>query len=118
MSHYDSIFHQLKESMLKANNYESARQQQEFIEEKFKWINEFYEKRQINLQEYRILLDRLAAYKSGIFNDYIDILTGAASMGMLELALHRGDLFGPDVARKRSKTITRMTDTPPQKPIE
>jgi hypothetical protein len=114
---YDQIRHQLETDMIQASGLKTKPEQQGFVNRTFTSLHKSYQDKRVNHSEYVKLLNRLSVYAGGSFNDYIDLLTGAARMGMLELAL-QGELsqMTPEAARKRSQTITQMTGVQPIQP--
>ena len=114
---YDELRHKLDSEMLSASNLQTKPEQQGFFQRTFEGIHKASQSKQINHGEYIKLINRLAAYKNGAFNDYLDILAGAAQMGMLETVI-QGEIsqLEPDAARKRRDAITDLTGVKPIEP--
>ena len=114
---YDAIRHSLETDMLAAASLKDARAQQGFINRTFTSLHTAYQEQRISQAEYVKLINRLAAYAGGAFNDYIDLLAGAASMGMLAFAI-QGEVsqLTPEAARARSQSITDLTGMHPIEP--
>lgn len=115
---YEELRHDLDTKMLQACNL-PADQQKGFVNRMFTSIYKAYQEKHVGHADYVKLINRLAAYQQGKFNDYIDILSGAAMMGMLDLALE-GDApqLSPEAARQRRQEITDLTGVVPIKPEE
>jgi hypothetical protein len=111
---YEELRHKLDSDMLQASSLPTKPQRQGFVNRTFIALNKSYQDKQVNHSDYVKLINRLAAYKAGEFNDYIDILAGAAQLNMLELAI-QGELseLSPDAAAKRSQSITDLTGMKP-----
>ncbi len=105
--------------MLQANALKTEIEQRGFINQHFMLLHKAREAKRIDQGEYVKLIDRLAAYQRGKFNDYLDMLAGAATLGMLEVII-QGEVpqFEPEQARKRSQAITDMTGVKPAQPDE
>jgi hypothetical protein len=118
-SPYDAMRHDLDTEMLSASTLPTKPQQQGFVNRSFLAIHKALEEKQIHHAEYVKLINRLAAFKQGAYNDYLDMLAGAAQMGMLELAI-QGEIaqFTPEAARERSQTVSDITGSPPITPEE
>jgi hypothetical protein len=116
---YEELRHKLDSDMLQASNLPTKPQRQGFINRTFIALNKAYQDKQVNHADYVKLINRLGAYKAGEFNDYIDVLAGAAQLGMLDIAI-QGELseLSPDAARQRSQAITDLTGVDPVKPEE
>lgn len=114
---YDQIRQELDTNMLKASNFEMEIERQVFIELTFTRIHKVYKEKHINHGEYVKLINRLATYRQGEYNDYIDVLAGAAMVDMLEVAIQcEIPTFSPEQARQRSQDITDITGIKPIKP--
>lgn len=117
-SAYEQLRHQLdSEMLLKAASLKTRIEEQGFINRTFTVLHKAYQEKRITRAEYVKLVNRLAAYAGGAFNDYLDILAGAAQMGMLELAIQgeRSEL-SPEAARDRRESITDLTGVQPIEP--
>src|SRR5438105_13886650 len=99
---YETIRHELDTKMLSASNLPTAPERQGFINRTFTSIYKAYQDKQVNHKDYVKLINRLAAYRQGEYNDYIDTLAGAAQLGMLEMAI-QGELseLTPEASRQR-----------------
>lgn len=116
---YDQLRHELDSKMLQASNLTTQIEQQGFVNRSFMEIHKAHKQKQVNDDEYVKLVNRLAAYKSGAFNDYLDILAGAAQFDLLELVI-QGEMskFFPEQARQRRQQITYETGIEPVDPEE
>lgn len=114
---YDAIRHQLETDMLEASTLHARIEQQGFINRTFTSLHTAHKERRISQGEYVKLINHLAAYANGAFNDYIDLLAGAAQMNMLEVAI-QGEMsqLTPEAARARSQSITDLTGMSPIEP--
>ncbi len=114
---YEEIRHQLETDMLQASNLKTPIEQQGFINRAFTGLHKAFQEKRITQAEYVKLINRLAAFAGGAFNDYIDVLAGAAQMGMLELAI-QGEVpqLTPEAARSRRQEINKLTGTQPVQP--
>lgn len=114
---YEDMRHKLDSDMLQSSSLKVEPERRGFINRTFTSIHNAYREKRINHSEYVKLINRLAAFKQGEYNDYIDMLAGAASMGMLELVI-QGEVsqLEPDAARKRSQAITDITGVKPIEP--
>lgn len=114
---YEDLRHKLDSDMLKASSLKTKPEQQGFVNRAFTDIHKASKEKIINHGEYVKLINRLAAYQQGTYNDYIDLLAGAAQLGMLEVAI-QGELpqLTPEAARERRQTITDLTGVEPIKP--
>jgi hypothetical protein len=116
-SSYEAIRHKLDSDMLSASNLPTKPEQQGFINRTFISIHKAYQEKRVNHGDYVKLINRLAAYRQGEYNDYIDTLAGAAQLGMLELAI-QGELseLTPEASRQRRDAVTGLTGMEPIKP--
>lgn len=116
---YEELRHDLDSKMLQASGLRTEPERQGFVNRMFLSIHQAHQGKQVNHDEYVKLINRLAAYQGGKFNDYLDILAGAAQLGMLEMAI-QGEVseLTPEAARERSQTITGMTGAAPVKPLD
>lgn len=117
---YDELRHKLDTEMLQAANLPTEPQRRGFVNRSFLDIHRAYQaKRFINQAEYVRLINRLAAYRQGEYNDYIDVLAGSAHLGMLEMAI-QGELseLSPEQARQCRDIITGLTGVEPSQPEE
>ncbi len=116
---YDELKHDLDSKMLQASNLKTKPEQQGFINRTFTSIHKAYQEKQVNHDGYIKLINRLAAYAGGAYNDYIDTLAGAAQMDMLELAI-QGEIaqFSPEQSRQRRDSVTGITGVEPIQPDE
>lgn len=116
-SSYEALRHELDTKMLQATTLPTKPERQGFVNRAFTDIHKAYKEKRVNHAEYIKLINRLAAFRQGEYNDYIDILAGAAQMGMLELAI-QGEIaqLSPEQARERRQAITDMTGVQPIKP--
>jgi hypothetical protein len=116
-SSYDQLVHQLNTDLLAASNLKTKPEQQGFVNRTFTSLHKARQEKRVSQPEYVKLLNRLAAYAGGAYNDYIDMLAGAAQLGMLELAI-QGEMsqFSPEQARKQRDIVTGMTGMQPHKP--
>jgi hypothetical protein len=116
---YEELRHKLDSDMLKASNLPTKPERQGFINRTFTAIHKAYQEKQVDHAHYVKLINRLAVYRQGEYNDYIDTLAGAAQMGMLEIAI-QGELseLSPDASRERSQVVTDLTGVQPVKPEE
>ena len=114
---YDELRHTLDSDMLKASTLPTRPERQGFVNRAFLDIHRAYKRKDINHAEYLKLVNRLAEFKQGEYNDYIDTLTGAAHVGLLELAI-QGELsvMTPEASRQRRDVITDLTGVHPIKP--
>ena len=117
MTKYEELRHKLDSDMLSASSLPTKPERQGFINRTFTSIHKAYQDKQVNKADYVKLINRLAAYRQGEFNDYLDTLAGAAAMGMLEVAI-QGELsqLTPEASRERSQAITDMTGVLPIQP--
>lgn len=116
---YEELRHKLDSDMLKASNLPTKPERQGFINRTFTAIHKAYQEKQVDHTHYVKLINRLAVYRQGEYNDYIDTLAGAAQMGMLEIAI-QGELseLSPDASKERSQAVTDLTGVQPVKPDE
>lgn len=114
---YEALRHKLDSDMLQAAGLKTDIERRGFVNRTFTGIHKAFTEKQVNQAEYIKLINRLAAYAGGAFNDYIDTLVGAAKLGMLELAI-QGELsqMTPEASRQRSQAITDITGVQPIEP--
>lgn len=114
---YDKVRHQLDDNMLEASSLRTNAEQQGFVNRTFMYFHTLYDEKQITHADYVKLINRLGAYQGGAFNDYLDTLAGATSMGMLNLAI-QGEIpqLTPEASRERRDVITGMTGVQPIDP--
>ncbi len=115
---YEDIRHDLDTNILRASSIESEQEKQAFVNQMFVGIHQHYKERHVYLDDYLKLVNRLAAYKQGAYNDYLDTLVGAARLGVLDLALSGAINVSPEMARRRSKLVDELTGTQPSQPDE
>ncbi len=115
----EALRQQLDAALLSAASLKTEIEQRGFINQQFMLLHKAREAKRIDQNEYVKLIDRLAAYQRGKFNDYLDMLAGAATLGMLEVVI-QGEVpqFEPKQARQRSQAITDMTGVKPSQPDE
>lgn len=114
---YEQLRHELDSKLLQAHSLTSVEEQRKFVDQTFAGFHKARQGKQISQQEYVRLINRLAAYKGGAYNDYIDTLAGAAQMGMLDLAMQGGlSALSPEESRKRRDTVTGLTGIEPVEP--
>lgn len=120
MTTYDDLKHWLDREMIEATELRGKEEQQAFVTTRFQNLHTAYTSKQLTYKEYLRLINWLASYQGGKFNDYLDVLAGAAQMGILETVLAPGSPFAsyisPEAAQKRSQTITNLTGVKPQIP--
>lgn len=116
-SEYETIRHKLESDMLQNSGLRIEIERRGFVNRTFTALHKAYQEKRVSHSEYVRLINRLAAYAQGEFNDYIDTLAGAAQLGMLELAI-QGELSQttPEASRQRQKLINEMTGTRPVQP--
>jgi hypothetical protein len=116
-SSFDELRHKLETEMLQASSLKTRIEQQGFINRTFTSLHKAKQEKRISQAEYVKLINRLGAYAGGAYNDYIDMLAGAAQMGMLELAI-QGEIsqFTPEAARQRRDAVTDLTGMKPHQP--
>jgi hypothetical protein len=118
-NYYEQWEHNLQTEMLRASTLPTAETKKQFITATFIRLNLAYEEKAMNKTSYLRLVNRLAAFDGGTYNDYLDLLVGSASMGMLDTLLEEGtqrDLA--KLARSRSGDVTRLTGMSPITPEE
>jgi hypothetical protein len=114
---YEELRHDLDSAMLKASSLSAEQERREFVTLTFVSIHKHYTEKTINHADYLKLINRLAAFKSGAFNDYIDMLAGSAQVGALAIAVEQSrkqDLA--KLARQRSQAVNDLTGTEPIQP--
>jgi hypothetical protein len=116
-SSYEQLRHKLDSDMLNASSLPTQAERQGFVNRTFTSLHKARQQKQVSQGDYVKLINRLAAYAGGEFNDYIDTLAGAAQLGMLELAI-QGEFsqFTPEASRERRDDVTRITGMQPHKP--
>jgi hypothetical protein len=116
---YEELKHRLDTAMLKASSLTAETDQQAFITQTFVGIHDRLTAKQVNHEQYLKLINRLAAYKAGAYNDYIDTLAGAAAMNMLAMVVEMSKdepIAADSVAR--SQAVTNLICMEPVKPDE
>jgi hypothetical protein len=112
---YEDRRHELDTKMLKASGLASEQERRDFVTQAFTDIHKQYQDSQINLANYIKLIKRLAAFRQGEYNDYLDTLAGAALMGMLDLIVEQSKEVA-EQSRQRSAIITVLTGIQPIQP--
>ncbi len=114
---YDGIRHDLDTKMIRASTLTNEVERRGFVNQAFTNIHKAYQQKQISKEEYVRLINRLAAYRQGEFNDYMDMLTGAATLGLLDVVI-QGELseLSPEQARSRSQHVSDLTGISPIQP--
>lgn len=120
MASYEKLKHELDTKMLRASGITDEQEQQRFVGQAFKDLYTHYKQHDINHIAYVRLMNRLALYQRGKFNDYVDVLAGSAQLGILDEALQHSaiDELGAEAARKRSQAVTDITGVGPIQPEE
>ena len=111
---YEYRCHTLDTKMLQASSLPTEQEQQAFVTQTFVDIHKLYQEKHISHADYIRLVNRLAAYKQGAFNDYLDTLVGAAQMNMLDTVVEQSKQ--QDVAaqsRMRRDAVTGLTGVQP-----
>jgi hypothetical protein len=109
----------LDTDLLRASDLKQKTERRNFFTQTFSNIDKIYRSKEINHDEYVRLLNRLASFGGGEYNDYLDMLVGAATMGLLDVVIQEEiSAFSPEAAQQRSKTITNITGIEPIKPEE
>ena len=117
MKNYEDLRHTLDSELLQASRLETSQEKQDFVTRTFIRIHQEYQAKQVDHTTYTKLINRLAAYAGGTYNDYLDMLVGAALVGMLDIMLaQQGNLA--EEARKRGKIVTDLTGVQPVRPEE
>jgi hypothetical protein len=114
---YEQSEHELETAMLKASSLPTEEAHKRFVTETFVLLNQSYQLHQMNKTAYLRLVNRLAAFDGGRYNDYLDLLVGSATMGMLNDTLAQGknaDLAA--LACTRREEVTRITGMSPITP--
>lgn len=118
---YEIIVHELQTKLLQASTQTNQEVQQSFVAYTFKWIHDHYTQKHVNHKQYLALIDRLATFKDGRYNDYLDTLAGAAALGMLDAAIQGGAMgisqFTAEASRQRRDAVTDLTGTAPKDPM-
>jgi hypothetical protein len=116
-SSFDELRHKLETEMLNASSLKTQIEQQGFINRQFMSLHKARQEKRITQPEFVKLINRLAAYQQGRFNDYIDLLAGAAQMGTLEMVI-QGEIsqFTPEAARQRRDAVTDLAGMQPAEP--
>src|SRR5258708_7358480 len=114
---FDEWRHKLETDMLQASSLKTEPERRGFVNRTFLSIHKAYQGKQVSHAEYVKLINRLGGYKPGEFNDYIDMLAGAAQLNMLEMVI-QGEVpqLEPEQARQRRQAITDLTGVEPQQP--
>ena len=116
---YADLKSKLETSLAQAQSITDQPKQQNFVTDQFTLIHKAYEDKLINHGEYLKLINRLAAYKNAAFNDYIDLLTGAAAAGMLEFFVAQSRKRNEaQAAAARRDMITKVFGIDPVEPNE
>jgi hypothetical protein len=68
---YEKLRHELDTSMIQASTLPTEPEQQGFVNRMFISIHKAYQEKRVNHAEYIKLINRLAAFKQGEYNDYI-----------------------------------------------
>lgn len=111
---YDTLRHDLESKMIQASTLPTQPERKGFINRTFSEIHKAYQEKQVNHAEYIRLVNQLAVFKRGQYNDYLDVLVGAAQVGMLETVIQAEiAAFSPEEAKKRSHAITELTNIEP-----
>lgn len=117
---YDELRHELDTKMLNASALSNATMQRDFVAQTFAHIHKQYTEKHIHHAEYLKLINRLAAFKPEEYNDYIDMLAGAAAVNMLDFAIEQSKRgvadLSPEQARQRRDVVTDMTGIQPVQP--
>jgi hypothetical protein len=120
MSNYDTLKHELDTQILKASELASKDQQLDFVNRTFQTIHGHLEHKRISHKAYVKLVNTLARYKYPEYNDYLDMLCGAALVGCLDLAIQGskqdGSIFTPERARQQQEQVNRITGLKPITP--
>src|SRR6266567_3038070 len=107
---YEERRHALDTEMLRASSLATEQEKQDFVTITFTRIQRDYEAKRIDQSIYTKLINRLAAFAGGAYNDYLDVLTGAAMVGMLDVILEQGKKANlAEQARSRSQAVTDLT---------
>ncbi len=115
---YDDIKHKLDSKMIEASSLE-GQQAQNFVTSTFQWVRSLLDSKQISHKEYVRLINHLANYKNGSFNDYIDLLAGAAQLGQLNVLAAKSQFYNAaEQARRNSQQVTKLTGMEPYNPQE
>ncbi len=114
---YEERRHALDTEMLRASGLATEKERQDFVTTAFLGIQRDYEAKRLDHAVYTKLVNRLAAYAGGAYNDYLDMLAGAATMGMLDVVLgQQGNLA--EQARAHREIVTGLTGVQPVQPEE
>lgn len=114
---YEELRHSLDNILLKSDSIGNQTAQQDFVTQAFVEIHQLYKAKDISYDAYIKLVNRLASYKQGKFNDYLDMLIGSAQFGMLDSALkHSLSASANAEAQKRGTLITNIFGIQPSKP--
>ena len=106
---YESLVHTLATKMLQAASLQEEVQQTAFVRDTFVWIVEQKNKGQLSHKEYLRLVEKLAGYKDRAYDDYLDLLVGAAGMQLLEIYLANEGENPAGHARQRSGLVDTLT---------
>jgi hypothetical protein len=116
---YAELRHQLDTKMIEAEKLELEPQRRNFVTSSFAGIHHQLEQKTISHGDYIKLINRLAAFKGGEYNDYVDLMAGAAQVGMLDMVVKQAHpVFSPEEARNRSQAVTDIFGIQPVKPEE
>ena len=114
---YEDLRHDLDTKMMRASSLPTQPEQQTFVNQTFVNLHKQYAEKQISHGDYVKLINRLAAFKGGQFNDHIDTLAGAAQLGMLDMVLNSNiETFSPEQSRLRRDAVTDLTGVQPVEP--
>jgi hypothetical protein len=117
MKNYEDLRHALDTEILQAESLANEQKRQDFVTRTFTRLYRDYQAKRFDHATYVKLVNRLATYWGGAYNDYLDLLAGAATMGMLDIILaQKGNLA--EQARARSQTVTDLTGVQPVQPEE
>ncbi len=116
---YDELRHDLDTKLIQGSTLHPALAQS-FVAEAFTALHTAYQAKHISYEQYIKLINRLAAYKSGRYNDYLDMLTGAATMDMLDIVIDAGKQgipgLTPEDTRNNRDRVTKLTGVEPVEP--
>lgn len=114
---YDELRHDLDTKMLSASTLPTEPERQAFVNQTFVSFHKLYTEKQVSHADYVKLINRLAAFKNGQYNDHIDTLAGSAQMGMLDLVVGQSmPVFSPEQSHKRRQAVNDLTGTQPVEP--
>lgn len=116
-SNYEVLRHALDSKMIQSSTLTTEPERIGFVNRTFSEIHKMYKEKRVDHVVYIRLVNRLSAYHEGAYNDYIDVLAGAAQMGMLEVVMQSGiPIFSPE--RERRESVNNITNTEPIQPEE